>query len=89
MGWNKCSKVSFTLKNEPAKVIAEIKKEAAKSGTKFNGDEKAGTISNKEKSVRGAYKIVGKKITIQMEEGNFWVDCKYVNDSVKEWFKGK
>lgn len=89
MGWKSCKPMTITLKGEPKKVIEEIKKAAAKSGTVFTGDEKSGKMVHKAKSVRGVYKITGKKITIAMQEDNFWVDCEYVNKLVKEWFKGK
>ena len=101
---NNCGKVKLKLvgsdkekiKDKVTKVLAEVKKTAAKKNITVSGDLKSGDIDGrKEWKIWGTYSIEmdEKKneaaVEVAMEEDHWAVSCDYVNDLIKEWFKGK
>ena len=91
---DKCPAFSVTIKGEPATVLEEAKKAKLPSGLKLeiNGDASKGSLKiNKSMLgtlVYGDYVVKDKKITFNLVDDTALADCKTIEQSVKDAFKG-
>ena len=85
----KCPTFEVTVKGDVAKIVEDVKKEAAKKDIEVKGDAKAGTLRHKTVDIRGTYAVSGQKIRFDITEDTWMADCAKIKNGITEWFKGK